>query len=398
MESMRRSVVVLASRGALCGTRLPFVSSIGRKAIISNRCAFWAAVLLIIAPLDQAHSTPIANGGFESGLTSWTQSGTVFEEKSITGLNGHLYPYEGAFFAAFNFGLSNDGPLTQNVLSQDFLVPNDSVIFHWNRLQTNYVGNGGVTLQVAYTDLTAGGTEMLQDIDYAPNGSSREGDLPWRWAAIQGLVAGHTYHFEVRAGFSEGVNTDNGALIYALDAVFAPDCQPLLPSAGCRLPGSSLLMVKNRTVGPPDPDRQDNLVWKWLRGEPTSQVDFGVPTGTAQYTLCLYAGTTGALVADATVPPDPVRWRPFTTKGYKYKDGAGVADGIRKVVLKGSTEYKAAALVKGKGANLPDPSLPLALPVTAQLVNSQTGICWEATYDTAQVKRNDSGQFKAVTR
>jgi hypothetical protein len=78
------------------------------------------------------------------------------------------------------------------------------------------------------------------------------------------------------------------------------------------------------------------VIWKWIRGEPTSQTEFGDPTGAAEYTLCVYAGTTGALVADAAIPPDPVKWAPIGTKGYRYKDKAGTADGIQRMVLKGS--------------------------------------------------------------
>jgi hypothetical protein len=52
--------------------------------------------------------------------------------------------------------------------------------------------------------------------------------------------------------------------------------------------------------------------------------------------------------------------------------------------------------VNGKGVNVPDPMLGnLPLPVTAQLVNSETSVCFEATYDIAEVKKNDTAQFKA---
>ena len=51
-------------------------------------------------------------------------------------------------------------------------------------------------------------------------------------------------------------------------------------------------------------------------------------------------------------------------------------------------------LVKGKGAGLPDPALgSLPFPVRAQLLNSDTGICWESTFNSAI--DNDANQFKA---
>jgi len=50
--------------------------------------------------------------------------------------------------------------------------------------------------------------------------------------------------------------------------------------------------------------------------------------------------------------------------------------------------------VKGKGPNLPDPPLgSLPFPVTAQLVNRETGVCMEGVFNDAI--KNDETQFKA---
>jgi hypothetical protein len=47
--------------------------------------------------------------------------------------------------------------------------------------------------------------------------------------------------------------------------------------------------------------------------------------------------------------------------------------------------------MKGKGPALPDPVLgSLTLPVTAQLRNTQTGVCMQGVYDTGDVIKNDS--------
>jgi hypothetical protein len=51
-------------------------------------------------------------------------------------------------------------------------------------------------------------------------------------------------------------------------------------------------------------------------------------------------------------------------------------------------------VVKGKGANLPDPTLTnLPLPVTAQVINPDTGACVEAVFNTAS--ENTDTIFKA---
>ena len=99
-----------------------------------------------------------------------------------------------------------------------------------------------------------------------------------------------------------------------------------------------------------------------------------------------------------TVAADGAKWSPLSTRGFRYKDAGGTAAGVTKVLLKSGAAGKSSAQVKGKGANLPDPTFGfLPLPVTAQLVNSQTGTCFEATYVAADVRRNDAGLFKALT-
>ena len=86
-------------------------------------------------------------------------------------------------------------------------------------------------------------------------------------------------------------------------------------------------------------------------------------------------------------------------RGYRYKDSGGSAAGVTKVLLKGGEAGKSKAQVKGKGVNLPDPTFTnLPLPVTAQLVNNETNTCFEATYEAADVKKNDAGRFKAVVK
>jgi len=49
--------------------------------------------------------------------------------------------------------------------------------------------------------------------------------------------------------------------------------------------------------------------------------------------------------------------------------------------------------VKGGGANLHLPTLPLVTPVRMQLHREDTGACWEATYSSAST--NTTGGFKA---
>jgi len=85
-------------------------------------------------------------------------------------------------------------------------------------------------------------------------------------------------------------------------------------------------------------------------------------------------------------------WR-ANARGYRYVDRYLTPSGLRQLVPRAGPAGKAQILVKGQGALLALPALPISpLPVTVQLV-SRDGVCWEATYHSAQ--RNAADQFKA---
>ena len=164
------------------------------------------------------------------------------------------------------------------------------------------------------------------------------------------------------------------------------------PRTGCGSALKSILLLKNDTD-----DTKDKLIWKWIKGSnATAQTDFGVPTGTTETALCIYAGTTNTLISDPDVAGGP-GWAAISDKGYKFKDSGGAQDGIQKIIEKSGATNKAKALVKGKGTLLPDPTLSpsLSLPVTAQLVNSANSNCFEGVYNSGDVIKNDGVQFKA---
>ena len=178
------------------------------------------------------------------------------------------------------------------------------------------------------------------------------------------------------------------------DQCIAAGCESA-PLAGCRTALKSILVIKDKS-----PDTKDKLIWKWLKGTTTSQSEFADPINSADYTLCIY--TPQGLVSESVVPPSTTLWSTISTKGYKYKDKPGSQDGITKIILKGNVNpNKSKALVKGKGTNLDDipdatnPTVDLDLPVKVQLVNEDNGICFEADYGPADIKKNVPGKFKA---
>ena len=211
-----------------------------------------------------------------------------------------------------------------------------------------------------------------------------------RGALDLAVTSGVTYYVEVTSEQLGG-----GILHLALDFRFAARCAPA-PLAGCRVPtvaGAATLRVKDV-----DPAHRQ-LSWKWTRGAATAPADLGDPTtdtGTS-YALCLYDATS-SLVASARAPAGMLCgagtvacWRAKGV-GFTYRDRLLLPDGLKLVTLKSGDVGAARALVKGKGPALDVPALPVAVPLTAQLVNSD-GDCWQATYGASGVVRNDPTQF-----
>lgn len=164
------------------------------------------------------------------------------------------------------------------------------------------------------------------------------------------------------------------------------------PRVGCRTAGKSIIKIKNHATS----DKKDLVIWKWIKGQSTSQSDFGDPTDTTWFGLCVYEAPSDDLVAGISIPASASNWAPIGDKGFKYRDKSGLPDGAQKAILKGSDNDRAKALLKGKGENLPDPpAASLTLPVTVQLVTNNTGVCFESTFDADDVRRNEPGSFKA---
>jgi hypothetical protein len=166
------------------------------------------------------------------------------------------------------------------------------------------------------------------------------------------------------------------------------------PSApkSCRAAGRSRLLLKRGGDG-----IRDRLSWKLSRGAATTQSEFADPSTTTPYAICIFAGASPALVGGLVVPPDPLLWKALGTAGFKYKDRTASAAGIERIVLKGSPRNSSKVQVAGRGLALPDVALPVVAPVTVQLLNGTSGLCWDATYAATDLLQNDGGALKAKT-
>jgi hypothetical protein len=138
-----------------------------------------------------------------------------------------------------------------------------------------------------------------------------------------------------------------------------------------------------------------------VHGQATTQADFGEPSTTTNYALCVYSGSTPALISDAEVQADPQMWRFLSNKGYRFFDIGLTQDGTQKILLKGKADAdRSKILWKGRGDSLSDlppstlPLLPAGFPVTVQVLNNETSACFESTFQEADVKSNREDQLK----
>jgi hypothetical protein len=175
------------------------------------------------------------------------------------------------------------------------------------------------------------------------------------------------------------------------------------PVVGCRTPaasGKATLQYKDHSAN----DTKDQLQWRWSKGSITSKAQFGNPLVSTSYQLCVYDGAS-TLIFDATIPaggmcgvsnPKPC-WK-NKTKGFDYKDKDLTPDGVSQMKLQeGLVAGKAVIQVKGKGSALDDPPLPFGQPVTVQLHNTESGLCWESIHSfpaSKNVAGPPIGRFK----
>ena len=167
------------------------------------------------------------------------------------------------------------------------------------------------------------------------------------------------------------------------------------PAPVCAAAGKTVIDIVNKTK-----DNADKISWKWNKGAETLLADFGDPTTTTEYALCVYdtSAAVPTLATKVIVPPASA-WISKGTKGFQYKDKTATFDGAKIVVLKPGVAGKAKVRVLAKGVNLPAPA-PVSPTqffnqdpqVTVQLLNG-LGNCWTSEF-TVPPRKNDGTRFK----
>jgi CSLREA domain-containing protein len=170
-----------------------------------------------------------------------------------------------------------------------------------------------------------------------------------------------------------------------------PDCR-----ASTREVSGQLRILPRR------PGIRQRLEWNWNHGEATSLEDFGDPPTDGPFTFCVFdeSGSRPTVAFRASTSSGPCGNVPCwsaTAKGLRYHSTEGAPEGIRQLSLKPGADGKARIILKGRGVDLTLPTLPLGLPVRAQL-HGTGAACWESTYTEDTVVRNTPVEFRGKAR
>lgn len=216
----------------------------------------------------------------------------------------------------------------------------------------------------------------------APAGLER-GDLTAaKWERIDG-------------GLTTASGADLGTAASALGAActLTAPCPPA-PRVGCRTAARSKLLLRRPGRTP----NVDTLAWSWTRGAATTTADFGEPTTTSDYGVCIYAGAPGSetLVYESGLPAS-TSWTP-RPRGLRYADRTGGERGVRRVTLKSGAAGKSEIGVRATGTDYSASAfVGITTPVTAQLVELSSDGCFESVFGASAVQTKDDRVFKART-
>jgi hypothetical protein len=201
-------------------------------------------------------------------------------------------------------------------------------------------------------------------------------DCTFDTCAIENNVA-----FCRHAPLSQGSACDDHSICTQYDACdnFG-SCVGTAPILDCRVAAKSSLSIKNN-----ERNSTDVVDFKWQRGAATEVFELGDPTTTTGYTFCVFDGN-GLLRLSAAVPAgescgDDPCWKAHA-RGFAYADKLRLTNGIGKLRLTAGAAEKSSVQVSGKGIFLPLPALPLTGTIRAQVVNDETGVCFESQFTT----------------
>jgi hypothetical protein len=210
-------------------------------------------------------------------------------------------------------------------------------------------------------------------------------------AQASALMTSARAHF---AAAEAALDSDLGLAATELDAAradaaaaydFLHLCPPA-PQSDCRAAAKAVVAIKNA-----DPAKKSKLKWIWKSKTPAAGLPD--PLDDATYALCAYDAGGTSRVLEAPIPTSPLLWK-VIGGGFKYKDKLVASAGVKLALLKEKSNG-AIAKVIGKGEQVPVVPIPLTTAVRVQLVNSETGECWDSVFDGDGIKKNEDGKLVA---
>jgi uncharacterized delta-60 repeat protein len=156
---------------------------------------------------------------------------------------------------------------------------------------------------------------------------------------------------------------------------------------GCQVvtSGRSSLGIRDR-----DGHERDRLKWTW-KGSPASVSDFGDPTSSTGYTMCIVENAVASPTIRLGWPTYTGGWSSLP-QGYEFEIGYETDFPFDKARLTASPSGRGKIKISASGEYL-EPTLPLMMPLTVRLDRHDGGHCWEAPFSAA--KTNTASDFKA---
>lgn len=300
--------------------------------------------------------------------------GNIYQDiqfgRSVTTIGPHLIvgefgiPYRGlrVLGAVFMFDEAS-GALEQTILAH---APDEADDFGWAVL----AAGGRLAISVPTGDRIKG-AGRVQVFDVCGDGVRAPGEQCDDGNVLDGDGCSATCHLELCAPTPR------------------VDCRHTLGAGSSKLAiGGQRDDAKNQLL-----DEANVLKWSWTDGAATSTADLADPRTGIGYALCLYDASGGSQPLLNLGAPSGDAWRAGGATGFRYGTKPGFPDGIASLRVRSGPDGTPKIAVAGEGATFHLPALPLVAPLTVQLVNGDTGVCWDATFST--LATNDGVAVKA---
>ncbi len=164
-------------------------------------------------------------------------------------------------------------------------------------------------------------------------------------------------------------------------------CRPTPDSScvGSVSPGQSKFLIKQSSHG-------GKVGFDLKKAAATLKSDFGDPTASTDYSLCVYDKIGGSpVLISGVMAPAGSNWSDLGSKGFQYVSKDLAPNGMSKMLLRAGEDGRAGVKARGRGTGLQDPALPLdqSPAIIVQIVNDQGG-CWGTTFSAPAIGNSSS--------